>query len=57
MGMSVRIDSLTPRMLIAVRKKIRTTSSGSLKSWTAPAGRRLKSASPAAAIDTVIVST
>ena len=55
-GSSASTDSRTPRMFRVVSTSISATSTGSL----APAhsaGRKLKSASPAAAIEMVMVRT
>ncbi len=56
MGASVRTDSRTPRLLIVASARMSTISATSLSPchWN---GRKLNRASPAAAMDVVIVST
>ncbi len=55
-GSIASTDSRTPRMLRTVSPRIRKISTPNLAPWSA-GGTKLNRASPAAAIDTVIVRT
>ncbi len=56
MGARTVTDSLTPRRLRTTSRPIITASPGSLNGAT-PAGRKLKTASPPAAMETEMVRT
>ena len=56
MGVSVSTDSRTPRRFKTSRKTMNRTSTGSFQAWYST-GNKLKRASPAAAIEIVMVST